>query len=178
MDIMDSLSCVGCKKKAMTTWIQSIAKPASDGEEGAGWRGFQVRVPICKEGARDCEVKTQVLASQKLVEAVGGSSLPKAKACRKCGAEGKRLQLCSRCKRVQYCSPEFQKAHYGEHRVFCKAATSEDGMILQLGGEKMVAWDMKDILAGLPPAEAEIGILGCFECHGGGTRDRWTFLSV
>ena len=46
-----------------------------------------------------------------------------ASTCAACGARagqpGVRLQMCSRCKRVRYCGPQCQRAHWRAHKARC-----------------------------------------------------------
>jgi hypothetical protein len=46
-----------------------------------------------------------------------------ASTCAACGARagqpGVRLQMCSRCKRVRYCGPQCQLAHWQAHKAKC-----------------------------------------------------------
>ena len=50
------------------------------------------------------------------------------KACNQCGATDIKLNLCSRCKRAWYCSPECQRAAWLNHKADCR----KDGSFLQL----------------------------------------------
>ncbi|GMI29935.1 hypothetical protein TeGR_g6254 [Tetraparma gracilis] len=54
------------------------------------------------------------------------------------GAEGGKLQSCSRCNRVFYCSKACQRAHWPDHKRVCGASygLSEDGDIVKLPSSK------------------------------------------
>ena len=44
--------------------------------------------------------------------------------CAECGGSGQpKLLVCSRCKKVQYCSQKCQKAHWKQHKAICVAMT-------------------------------------------------------
>jgi hypothetical protein len=53
-------------------------------------------------------------------------------------AEGGKLQSCSRCNRVFYCSKACQRAHWPDHKRVCGASygLSEDGDIVKLPSSK------------------------------------------
>ena len=47
--------------------------------------------------------------------------------CCGCGKQSHVMKRCSRCQAVQYCSKSYQKEHYANHKVLCKAIkTLED----------------------------------------------------
>ena len=51
-----------------------------------------------------------------------------ARVCENCGKEAAKMQQCSRCKLVRYCSGECQLKHWKEHKKSCKkAATGQKG---------------------------------------------------
>jgi hypothetical protein len=90
---------------------------AASGAEGASLRLGQLR-----EAMAQCQLvgDEQFMAR---VDAMLAERQSTAGACAACGARagqpGVRLQMCSRCKRVRYCGPQCQRAHWRAHKAQC-----------------------------------------------------------
>jgi hypothetical protein len=91
---------------------------AASGDEGASLRLGQLRAAMAQ---------CQLVASEHIramVDEVKAERQSAASACAACGARagqpGVRLQMCSRCKRVSYCGPQCQRAHWRAHKAQCR----------------------------------------------------------
>jgi hypothetical protein len=90
---------------------------AASGDEGARARLGQLRAAMAQcQLVGDEQLEATIMA----MEAERQSA---ANACAACGARagqpGVRLQVCSRCKRVRYCGPQCQRAHWQAHKAQC-----------------------------------------------------------
>lgn len=65
--------------------------------------------------------------SQPLAADVKKKALKKARTCRVCNLDNKRLRACARCNGVSYCGQQCQKADWKRHRVECISPESDSG---------------------------------------------------
>jgi hypothetical protein len=90
---------------------------AASGDEGASLRLGQLRAAMAKwQLVNDEQFRARAMAMiSELQDA--------ASTCAACGVRagqaGVRLQMCSRCKRVRYCGPQCQRAHWRAHKAEC-----------------------------------------------------------
>jgi hypothetical protein len=90
---------------------------AAAGDQGASCRLGQLRAAMAQwQLVGDEQVRARV-------EAAAAEQQSVASICATCGARagqpGVRLQMCSRCKRVRYCGPQCQRAHWRAHKGKC-----------------------------------------------------------
>jgi hypothetical protein len=106
-----------CASMMMNTLETVLSVLVASGDEGASLRLGQLR-----EAMAQCQLvgDEQFMAR---VDAMLAERQSTAGACAACGARagqpGVRLQMCSRCKRVRYCGPQCQRAHWRAHKAQC-----------------------------------------------------------
>jgi hypothetical protein len=92
---------------------------AASGDQGASRRLGQLRAVMAQ-----CPLVGDEQVRDRAATALMAEDQCRAGECAKCGARagqpGVRLQMCSRCKRVCYCGPQCQRAHWRAHKAQCR----------------------------------------------------------
>ena len=98
------------------TGDEKLAKALEEKLKAAGVRNelCMIKVGDAKDMVIEEEVWARVFDGLKLLAA------PKCSQCKNPPSSDGKLQVCSRCRKVQYCSRDCQKADWKEHKVICK----------------------------------------------------------
>jgi hypothetical protein len=98
------------------TGDEELAKALEEKLKAAGVRDelCMIKVGDAKDMVIEEEVWVSVFDKMKLREG------PKCSQCKNPPSGDGKLQVCSRCRKVQYCSRDCQKADWKEHKVVCK----------------------------------------------------------